>query len=91
MRAALVLKDRSDQELLDGVFAAVAREFEDVAVVIAHLAEMEKRKLFAGEGCSSLKTYCLEVLHLTEDQAYTRISVARVSLNFPVVLDRRRD
>jgi hypothetical protein len=41
--------DRSDQELLDGVFAAVTREFEDVALVVAHIAEMDKRKLFAGE------------------------------------------
>ena len=48
MRAAFMLKDRSDQELLDGVFAAITREFEDVAVVIAHIAEMDKRKLFAG-------------------------------------------
>ena len=91
MLAAFLLKDRSDQELLDGVFAAVTREFEDVAVVIAHLAEMDKRKLFAGEGCSSLKTYCMEVLHLTEDQTYSRIAVARVAQKFPVVLDLLAD
>ena len=91
MRAAFVLKDRSDQELLDGVFAAITREFEDIAVVIAHLAEMDQRKLFAGEGCSSLKTYCMEILHLTEDQAYSRIAVARVAQKFPVVLEMLAD
>src|SRR5262245_11505688 len=91
MRTAFVLKDRSDQELLDGVLAAVAREFEDVAVVIAHIAEMETRKLFAGEGCSSLKAYCMEVLRLTEDQAYARIAVARVAQKFPVVLEMLAD
>jgi hypothetical protein len=91
MRAAFLLKDRSDQELLDGVFAAITREFEDVALVVAHIAEMGKRKLFAGEGCSSLKTYCMEVLHLTEDQAYSRIAVARVARKFPVVLDMLAD
>ena len=53
MRAAFVLKDRSDPELLAGVCAAIAREKEDVALVIAHLAEMETRKLFAGEGFRS--------------------------------------
>jgi hypothetical protein len=74
MRAAFLLKDRSDQELLDGVFAAVAREFEDVALVVAHIAEMDKRKLFTGQGCSCLKAYCMEVLNLTEDQAYARVS-----------------
>ena len=65
MRAAFLLIDRSDQELLDGVFAAVTREFEDVALVIAHIAEMDKRKLFAGEGCSSLKAYCMDCLLYT--------------------------
>jgi hypothetical protein len=86
MRSAFTLKDRSDQELLEGVEAAIIRECEDVAVVIAHLAEIDQRKLFAEEGCSSLKSYCMEVLHLTEDQAYSRIAVARVALKFPVVL-----
>ena len=91
MRAAFLLKDRSDQELIDGVFAAITREFEDVAAVIAHLAEMDTRNLFAGEGSSSLKTYCMEVLRLTEDQAYSRIAVARVAQKFPVVLDLLAD
>ena len=91
MRPVFMLTDRSDQELLDGVFEAIAREFEDVAVVIAHLAEMDTRKLFAGEGCSSLKTYCMEVLHLTEDQAYSRIAVARVAQKFPIVLEMLAD
>jgi len=91
MRAAFMLKNRSDQELLDGVFAAVTREFEDVAVVVAHIAEMDVRKLFAGEGCSSMKSYCMEVLRLTEDQAYSRIAVARVAQKLPVVLDMLAD
>ena len=91
MRTAFMLKDRSDQELLEGVWAAVTRECEDVAVVIAHLAEMDKRKLFAEEGCSSLKTYCLEALHLSEDQAYSRIGVARLAQKFPVVLEMLAD
>ena len=91
MRAAFMLKDRSDQELLEGVWAAVTRECEDVAIVIAHLAEMDKRKLFAEEGCSSLKSYCMEVLHLSEDQAYSRIDVARVARKFPSVLEMLAD
>ena len=86
MRAAFVLKDRSDPELLARVCAAVTRENEDVALVIAHLAEMDTRRLFAGEGCSSLKSYCMEVLYLSEDEAYLRIYVAKIARQFPVVL-----
>ena len=91
MRAAFVLKDRSDPELLAGVCAAVTRENEDVALVIAHLAEMDTRRLFAGEGCSSLKSYCMEVLHLSEDEAYLRIHVAKIARQFPVVLEMLAD
>jgi len=91
MRAAFVLKDRSDQELLEGVWAAVTRECEDVAIVIAHLAEIDKRKLFAEEGCGSLKSYCMEALHLSEDQAYLRMGVARLAQKFPVVLGMLAD
>jgi hypothetical protein len=87
MRAAFLLKDRSDQELLEGAWAALTRECEDVAVVIAHLAEIDKRKLFPEEGCGSLKSYCMEVLHLSEDQAYSRIAVARLAQKFPVILE----
>ncbi|HET9235213.1 MAG TPA: HNH endonuclease signature motif containing protein [Candidatus Eisenbacteria bacterium] len=91
MRAAFVLKDRSDPELLAGVCAAVTRENEDVALVIAHLAEMDTRRLFAEEACSSLKSYCMEVLHLSEEQAYLRIHVARLARQFPVVLEMLAD
>jgi hypothetical protein len=38
-----------------------------------------------------LKAYCMEVLHLTEDQAYSRIAVARVAQKFPVVLEMLAD
>jgi hypothetical protein len=91
MRAAFRLKDRSDQELLEGVWVALTRECEDVAVMIAHLAEIDKRKLFAEEGCSSLKSYCMEVLHLSEDQAYLRMGVARLTQKFPVILEMLAD
>ena len=91
MRAAFKLQDRSDPELLAGVCAAVSRENEDVALVIAHLAEMDTRRLFAEEACSSLRSYCMEVLHLSEEQAYLRIHVAKVARQFPVVLEMLAD
>ena len=91
MHAAFVLKDRSDQELLAGVWAAVTRECEDVAIVIAHLAEMDTRRLFPEEACSSLKSYCMEVLHLSEDETYLRIHVARLARRFPVIFEMLAD
>lgn len=49
-----------------------------------------RRKHFlvgAGEGCSSLFTYCTQVLHLSEHAAYHRIEAARAARWFPIILD----
>jgi len=87
MRLAFALKDRSDQELLTGLAVAVGHEREDLALVIAHLVEMESRQLALPESCSSLSKYCIEFLHMSDWQAYRRVDVARVALKFPLVLD----
>jgi hypothetical protein len=44
-----------------------------------------------GQGCSSLFTYCTQVLHLSESAAYSRIAAARVARRFPLVLDQLAD
>jgi hypothetical protein len=59
--------------------------------LIAHLAELDERRLYLGEGCSSLFTYCTQVLHLSEDAAYRRIEAARAGRRFPIVLERLED
>jgi 5-methylcytosine-specific restriction endonuclease McrA len=58
-----------------------------MAHLIAALVEMDTRRLYLGQGCSSLFTYCTQVLHLSEQAAYGRIEAARVVRKFPVVLD----
>ena len=49
--------------------------------------EMDARKLYLGEGCSSLFTYCTQVLHFSEHAAYGRIEAARAARRFPAILD----
>jgi hypothetical protein len=51
------------------------------------LAELDARRLYLGEGCSSLFSYCTQVLHLSEHAAYHRIEAARAARQFPVVLE----
>ena len=77
----------SDQELLAEVKIAAAREREATARLIALLAQLDERRLYLGEGCSSLFTYCTQVLHLSEHAAYGRIEAARAARRFPVILD----
>ncbi len=78
----------SNPELLARVTHLAEREREATASLIAHLAELDVRRLYLAEGCSSLFTYCTQVLHLSEHAAYGRIEAARAARRFPVVLER---
>jgi hypothetical protein len=77
----------SDRELLASVHAAATNERAATATLIALLAEFDARRLYLGEGCSSLFTYCTQVLHLSEHAAYNRIETARAARRFPAILD----
>ena len=57
------------------------------ARLIALLMELDVRRLYLGEGCSSLFTYCTQVLHLSEHAAYNRIETARAARRFPLILE----
>jgi hypothetical protein len=81
----------SNAELLTQVKRLAAGEREATVALIAHLAEVDARRLYLGEGCSSLFTWCTQVLHLAEDAAYKRIAAARAARRYPVVLERLAD
>jgi 5-methylcytosine-specific restriction endonuclease McrA len=76
-----------DAELLTRVLDAATSERAATAKLIALLAELDARRLFLGEGCSSLFTYCTQVLRLSEHAAYNRIETARAARRFPMILD----
>lgn len=78
----------TDQDLLDATVRAAANERRATTELIALLAEVDSRKLYLGEGYSSLFTYCRHRLHLSEFAAYGRIEAARTVRRFPLVLDR---
>lgn len=53
--------DLSDAQLLDEVCALSSRERHATADLIACLAEVDARRLYLRESCSSLFTYCTQV------------------------------
>jgi hypothetical protein len=76
----------SDRELLAHVQRAAVNERCSTAQLIALLMELDARRLYLGEGCSSLFTYCTQVLRLSEHAAYGRIEAARAAQRFPIIL-----
>jgi hypothetical protein len=81
----------TDTELLEHVRRCTTTEREATARLIAALAEIDARRLYLGQGCSSLFTYCTQVLHLSEHAAYLRIEAARTARKTPAVLDLLAD
>ena len=77
----------SDVELLEHLKSLAANERQATVQLVAHLAEMDARRLYLREGCSSLFTHCTQVLHLSEHAAYGRIEAARAARRFPMLLE----
>ena len=75
----------SDRDVLDGLAALVAADRQTTASLLAHLAEVDERKLYLPAACSSLHVYCVQVLHLSEDAAFKRIRAARAARRFPAI------
>src|SRR6187455_3219733 len=80
----------SDRELLARMPTLVRGERTASAQVIAHLVEINRRRLYLGEACSSLFAYCRERLGYSEDGALKRMRVARMAQEVPAVLDELR-
>lgn len=77
----------SNHELVARVKLLAHKEREATAALIAHLAVLDERGLYLDEGCSSMFTYCMEVLRLSEHAAYCRIEAARAARKYPVILE----
>jgi 5-methylcytosine-specific restriction endonuclease McrA len=80
-----------DRDLLAHLRRAAATERRATAELIALLMEMDARRLYLAEGCSSLFTYCTQILHLSEHAAYGRIEAARAARRFATILERLND
>lgn len=80
---AYSLHHLGDPELLHALTGLVARERNTTADLLAHVAEVDARRLYAPAGFASMYTYCVEELRLSEDSAYRRIRAARTARQFP--------
>jgi len=91
MSRSLGLDSVSDDELLQRLAALVDRHRRRESELVAHIAEVDRRKLYLARACSSMFAYCVEVLHLSEHETYLRITSARASRRVPELLDMLAD
>ena len=84
---ATVMGALDDRSLLDAATQLAIRERRATAALLRVLMEIDRRRLYLGEGCASMFSYCTQVLHLAEGAAYNRIEAARAARSYPVILE----
>ena len=80
------LKAVPDDQLLRGLFDVLRKSRHDEADLVAHIAEVDARRLYAQQASPSMFAWCIERLHLSEAEAYLRIGAARASRQHPRLL-----
>jgi len=81
-----VLHDVSDEVLLRRLGDLVRSSRRTECELVAHLGEVDARRLFARAAVPSMFAYCTHELHLSEAEAYLRIAAARAARRYPVLL-----
>ncbi len=85
------LKLLEDGELLVRLSKLVNQSRRVESVFVAHIAEVDARRLYASQASPSMYQYCIDALHLSEAEAYLRIEAARASRRHPLVLTMLED
>ena len=78
----------SQDAVLIGAKANLADERGSLALVLAHLGEIEACEYYKPAGYSSMHMYCVHELHLSKDAAYKRIRAAHLAREFPVIFEK---
>lgn len=79
------LSHLADAVLLRDLAVLVAQDRITTAALLAHLAEVDARKLYLPAAYPSMYAYCLGELRLSEDSACKRIRAARAARDFPAL------
>jgi 5-methylcytosine-specific restriction endonuclease McrA len=81
----LSLVGLSDETLVAELRERVRRENEDKAGLLPYIAEVDRRRLYAKQGYSSMFVFCVEEFRMSEPTAVKRIRAARAAQGFPVL------
>jgi hypothetical protein len=79
------LEHLADSTLLHDLDTLDARDRGTTAALLAHLGEVDARKLYLPVGFPSMYAYCVGHRKYSEDIAYKRIRAARAARRFPVI------
>jgi 5-methylcytosine-specific restriction endonuclease McrA len=75
----------SNETLLRNLDTLVVRDRITTAQLLAHLSEVDVRKLYAPAGYPSMHAFCLGEFHFSEEAAFKRIHAARAARCYPEI------
>src|SRR5215472_1356461 len=81
------LSHLSDGALLSSFAAVLCRSRGTTAELLAHIAEVDERRLYLPAGYPSMFSYCLTAFRFSEDEACRRIQAARVARRYPTIFE----
>ena len=81
------LGEVSNDQLRQGLAKLLAHGYRTEARIVAHLAELDERRLHVKDASESLFSYCTDRLGLSNSEAFHRITVARVARQFPAIFE----
>jgi len=79
------LSHLSNEALLREVVVIAGRERTATAELLAHIAEIDERKLYLPAGYASMHAYCVGELKLSEEMTSKRVAAARAARQFPAI------
>ncbi len=82
------IADLSDAQLLESLNSLCRQDRAVLAHLLAHLVEVEERRLHLEAAFPSMFQFCVRRLGMSEDEACRRIHAARLARRFPDLLVR---
>jgi hypothetical protein len=79
------LEHLSDAQLLESLGSVLRTQRGTLAELVAHLGEVEDRRLHLEAAHGSMFSYCVARLGMSEDEACRRIELARLARKFPAL------
>jgi hypothetical protein len=79
------LEHLSNAQLLESLSSVLCSQQRTLAGLVAHLGEVEDRRLHLEAAYGSMFAYCVSRLGMSEDEACRRIELARLARKFPAL------
>ncbi len=87
VHASATLNTLAERELLERFASLVRQDRTTTAALLAHIGEIDRRKLYLKHACPSMFAFCVERFHMSEAIAAKRVRAGRTAYRFSLILD----